>query len=195
MGLTQPFVVAILGLLASEALAQEMPQPPALELPAGARVRVRTQASGEWIKGILSGADADTISLVPEEAPPLGANQLRLPAETVTQLEIVTGRKSQWLSGLLIGTAAGVALGFGMDVDPVQCEFDVDYFCDRGSAVAAMGATSAAIGLLVGKLIKKDVWTSVAVDALGPPPGHVARAGLGLQAVPGGLGLELTVHF
>jgi len=193
---TLPLVVALLGLAAGEALAQEVSPPPALELPLGARVRLRTQASpGDWIEGVLASADTGTISLVPKEAPPLGANQLRLPSETVTRLEVVTGRKRQWLPGLLIGAAAGVAMGVSMDVDPERCEFDDNFFCSRGGAVAAMGATSAAIGALVGSLVKKDVWTPVALDALGPPPARGRRAGLGLRAVPGGLALRLSVSF
>jgi len=170
-------------------------EPPALELPMGARVRVRTQASKEWIKGTLAGADTGTIALVPEEAPPLGANQLRLPSEGVTELEVLTGRKSRWLPGLLVGSAIGVAAGLDMDVDPVQCEFDDNYFCSRASAVVAITATSAVLGVLVGKLIKTDVWTPVALDALGPPLETGPRAGLGLQPVPGGLGVAVSVRF
>jgi len=185
----------VLGLCGVQTLAQDMPEPPALELPMGARVRVRTQASSEWIKGTLASADAGTISLVPEEAPPLGANQLRLPSEGVTELEVLTGRKSRWIPGLLVGAAAGVAMGLDMDVDPVQCEFDDNYFCNRTSAVLAMTATSAVLGALVGKLIKSDVWTPVALDALGPSRETGARAGLELQPVPGGLGVAVSVRF
>jgi hypothetical protein len=193
---TLPLVVALLGLVAGEGVAQEVPPPPALELPMGARVRLRTQASpGGWIKGVLASADTGAISLVPEEAPPLGANRLRLPRDTVTRLEVLTGKKRQWLPGLLIGAAAGLAMGFSEPVDPVQCEFDQNTFCNRGVAVAAMTGTSAVLGALVGSLVKKDVWTPVALDALGPPPTRVARAGLGLRAVPGGLALRLSVSF
>ena len=188
-------LVIVLGLCGGQTLAQEMPEPPALELPMGARVRVRTQASSEWIKGTLASADAGTISLVPEEAPPLGANQLRLPSGGVTELEVLTGRKSRWIPGLLVGATAGVAMGLDMDVDPVQCEFDDNYFCNRTSAVLAMTATSAVLGALVGKLIKSDVWTPVALDALGPSRETGARAGLGLQPVPGGLGVAVSVRF
>ena len=38
-------LAALLGSLAADALAQASPEPPALELPVGARVRVRTQAA------------------------------------------------------------------------------------------------------------------------------------------------------
>lgn len=187
-------VVALLG-FGVGAHARELPEPPALELPMGAQVRVRTQASGEWIKGTLASADAGTIALVPEEAPPLGANQLRLPSDAVTRLEIRTGKKRQWLPGLLVGAALGVALGASMDVDPERCEFDDNYFCSRGGAIAAMGGTFAGLGALTGSLIKKDVWTPVALDALGPPGKGVARAKLGLRTVSGGVALALSVQF
>ncbi len=190
-----PLVVALLALLAGDALAQG-PQPPALELPLGARVRLRTQASPHgWVKGTLAGADAGTIALVPEEAPPLGANRLRLPSDSVTRLEVLTGRKKQWLPGLVIGAVVGVAMGVTESVDPVQCKIDSNTFCNRGVAVAAMTGSSAFLGALVGSLVRKDVWTPVALDALGPPPTRVARTGLALRAVPGGLALRLSVSF
>jgi len=192
---TRPLVAGLLALLACRATAQDAP-PPALQLPVGARVRLRTQAApGDWMKGTLAGADSGTIALVPDGAPPLGANQLRLPRETVLRLELVTGKKRQWLPGLVVGLALGVAMGFSMDVDPVRCEFDDNYFCSRGGAVAAMGGTSAAIGAGIGALVRRETWMPVGLDALGPPPARVTRAGFGLRAVPGGLALDASVRF
>jgi hypothetical protein len=188
-------VVAVVGLVSTGALAQEPPEPPALELPLGARVRVRTSASSDWIKGTLASADTATIGLVPEEAPPLGDNQLRLPSAGVTELQLVTGEKSRWLYGLVIGAGLGVAMGFDTDVDSAQCEVSSDVFCSRAGAMAAMGITSAALGALIGKLIKTDVWTPVALDALGPPRESGTRASIGLQPVPGGLGATVSVRF
>ncbi len=189
-------LAALLGSLATDALAQAPPEPPALELPVGARVRVRTYpATGGWIKGVLAGADSGTIALVPDGAPPLGPNQLRLPREAVTRFEIATGKKRQWLPGLVVGAALGVAMGFAIDVDPVRCEFDDNYACSRGEAVALLGGTMAALGAGVGSLVRRDVWTPVGLDALGPPPARVGRAGLGLRAVPGGVSLDLSVRF
>ncbi len=165
-----------LGLLATNALGQSTTGPPALELPVGARVRLRTQAApGDWIKGVFAGADSGTIALVPDGAPPLGFNQLRLSRESVTRLEIVTGKKRQWLPGLLIGLRLGVGLGFAEDVDPVRCEFDDETFCTRAEAVAVMGGTSAAMGAGIGALVRRDVWVPVGLDALGSAA--VARRG------------------
>jgi hypothetical protein len=193
---TLPLGAGFLALVACGALAEDAPRPPALELPAGARVRLRTQASpADWIKGTLASADSGSIALVLEGAPPLGANVLRLPRESVTRLDLVTGKKRQWLSGLVIGAALGVAMGFAMDVDPVRCEFDDDYSCSRGGAVATMGVGSAATGAGIGALIRRDVWMPVGLDALGPPPARVTLAGSGLHVVPGGLALVVSVRF
>jgi hypothetical protein len=132
---------------------------------------------------------------VPEDAPPFSPNELRLPRETVTRLELVTGKKRQWLPGLVIGAVLGVAMGFATDVDPVRCEFDNNYACSRGEAVGLMGGFSAAMGAGIGALVKRDVWTPVGLEALGPPPARVSRTGLGLHAVPGGLALGVSVRF
>ncbi len=189
-------VVALLILVAAPGLAQDVPEPPALELPMGAQVRLRTVASPDhWLRGLLAGADTGTIALIPEAAPPLGANQLRLPSDTITRLELLTGKKRQWLLGLLIGAGVGVAMGFDESVDPVECQVDDYTFCNRGTAVAAMGATMAGFGAIVGSLIKTDVWTPVALDTLGPPAGRSTKARLGLRPVPGGMAAQLSVSF
>jgi len=184
-------LAALLALLACGALAQDESQPPALKLPVGGRVRIRTQAApGDWIKGTLASADSGSIALVPEGAPPLGPNELRLPREAVTRLELVTGKKRQWLRGLVIGAALGVAMGLAIDVDPVRCEFDDNYACSRGEALGLMGGTLGAVGAGIGALVRSDVWTPVGLDALGPPPVRVT-----LAEGPGGLALGVSVRF
>ena len=196
MGTRTWLLAALLGSLATDALAQAVPEPPTLELPVGARVRVRTQAApGDWIKGVLTGADSGAIALVPDGAPPLGPNQLRLPREAVTRFEMATGKKRQWLPGLVVGAVLGVALGFAVDVDPVRCEFDTNYACSRAEAVGLMGGTLGVAGAGIGALVKRDVWTPVGLEALGPPPARVSRAGVSLRAVPGGASLDLSVRF
>jgi hypothetical protein len=196
MELRAAVVAAVLGLLGQGVMAQPAPEPPALKLPVGARVRVRTVAApGPWMKGYFAGADSASLALVPEGAPPFAGSELRLPRGTISRLEIATGKKRHWLAGLAIGAAAGVAMGFAMDVDSTRCEFDDNYFCSRGEAVGLMGGTLAALGAGIGALVKSDVWIPVDLDALGPPPARVGRVGPVLRATPGGLSLAVAVRF
>jgi hypothetical protein len=191
-------VAAILGMPAVAAVAQPAPEPPQLTLPMGAHVRVQTTAApGSWVKGILVSADSATIALVPQNAPPLGANQLRLPRASVGRFELQTGSKRHWLVGLAVGVALGVAWGATTDVNPDNCGYASDAFCSRGEAIAGLGLTLGGIGAGIGALVKTDRWTPVALDALAPPPpprvsGIVPR----LRALPGGgVGLGVAVGF
>ena len=196
MGLRWAFVAGALGLLGTDALAQPASEPPVLRLPVGARVRVQVVAApGPWMKGYLAGADSASIALLPEGAPPLVGSEFRLPRETISRLEIATGQKRHWLAGLVIGAAAGVALGFAMDVDSTLCEFDDNYFCSRGEALALSGGMLGALGAGIGALVKSDVWIPVALDALGPPPAQVGRVEPVVRAAPGRLTLGLSVRF
>jgi hypothetical protein len=178
------------------AQAQATAEPSPLRLPMGSRVRLKTAASSGWTKGILTSADSTSIALIPEHAPPLGDNQLRLPTASVSRFDLVTGSKRHWLLGLAIGAAAGVAMGFAFDVDPIACEYDDSYFCSRGGAVAAGGIGFGLIGTGVGALVKTDRWMPLAIDALGPPAPRVSGVAPRLRALPrAGVGLELAVGF
>jgi hypothetical protein len=53
-----------------------------------------------------------------------------------------------------------------------------------------MGGTFGAVGAGIGALVRKDVWSPVGIDALGPPPVRVT-----LAAGPGGLALGVSVRF
>ena len=188
-------LAALLAALAGTALAQPAPEPPTLELPVGARVRVRPVAApGDWVRGTLMSADSEGIGLLPENAPPLAGSELRLPRETVARLEILTGQKKHWLHGLLVGVAAGVALGFSMDVDPERCRFDDNYYCSRAEAVTAGGLVLGGIGAGVGALVKTDRWFPVALDAFGPSADG-GRVRPEVRASSDGLALGVSVRF
>jgi hypothetical protein len=199
MRLRDALILAVtLGLQATAAVAQAPAEPALLTLPMGARVRVQTAAApGQWVKGVLVSADSVSIALVPEEAPPLGANQLRLPSASVGRFELKTGSKRHWLVGLIAGAALGLAVGATADVDPVACKYDYNYECSRGEALALYGASMAAVGAGVGALIKSDRWTPVAVDALAPPPPpRVSGTTPHVRALPrGGVELGVTIGF
>jgi hypothetical protein len=191
-----------LSVAAGSAGAQQAPpsspavEPALLTLPMGAQVRLRTTAApGQWMKGILASADSSSVALVPEGAPPLGPNQLRMPSASVSRLELKTGSKRQWLWGLAIGAVAGLATGATADVDPIACEYDYNYECSRGAALALYGITMAGLGAGVGALVKTDLWTPVALDALAPPPARVSGIAPQIRAVRGGVSLGVAVGF
>jgi hypothetical protein len=190
-------LAAILG-VANVAMAQPAEEPPLLKLPMGARVRVQTTAApGNWVKGILVSADAASVALVPEDAPPLGANQLRLPNPSIGRFELKTGSKRHWLAGLIVGAALGLAMGATADVNPDTCNYTYSYeFCSRGEAIAASVAVLGGMGAGIGALVKTDRWTAVALDALPPPPPRVSGTTAHFRSRPGGgVELGLTVGF
>lgn len=193
-------VGVVLAVAAGAASAQEAAdaptEPPTLRLPVGARARVQTVAApGAWIRGSLTGAEAESVGLLPEGAPPLPGSELRLPTKTLARFEIHTGRKSRWLPGLLVGAAAGLALGLTWEVDPERCEFDDDYMCSRGEALAASLLVLGGAGAGIGALVKTDVWTPVALDALGPATGDGPRVRPQVRASAAGVALGVSVRF
>lgn len=215
MGLKSALFLAVtLAVPVSDALAQSVASPssvaspaprpavPAAEpalltLPTGARVRLQTNAApGGWMKGILASADSASVAIVPENAPPLGGSQLRVPSASIARFELVAGKKRQWLPGLIAGAALGLVFGAVADVDPVACKYDINYECSRGAALALYGGVLAAGGAGIGALVKRDVWMPVALDALAPPPARVSGIAPQLRALPrGGVALGLAAGF
>lgn len=179
------------------ALAQPAAEPPPLTLPAGARVRMRSVAApGAWVRGTLVRADTTCLVLVPEGAPPLAARTLQFPIESVERFELLTGRKQHALLGLLAGAAVGVLAGFAAAVDPVACEYDVDYTCSRGQAITFGVLGFGVVGATVGGLVKTDRWTPVALDTLAPPAPRAGRVSPQLRALPqGGVTFGVAVGF
>jgi hypothetical protein len=190
-----------LTLTASSAHAQKAPNAlapePVLTLPLGAKVRLQSQASpGHWMRGVLVRADSASVAIVPEGAPPLGANQLSLATASVGRFELKSGSQRHWLWGLAAGAALGLVMGATTDVDPVACEYDDNYECSRGEALASYALGAAALGAGVGALIKTDRWTPLALDGLAPPAPRVSGVTPRLRVLPGGgVALGLTVGF
>ena len=196
MNLSRTLVVVAIAASPTIAAGQPKAQPEPLRLPVGSRVRLQTATTpGAWTKGVLTSADASSVSLVPEDAPVLGENRLSLPTPSLTRLELRTGSKRHWLHGLLAGAAFGVAIGAVADVDSASCDSDYSTsFCSRGEAIAAAGVTFALIGTGVGALVKTDRWMPVALDALGPPAPRVSGVAPRLRPLPRG-GVELALAF
>jgi hypothetical protein len=197
MSFSRALVVVAISASPAITAAQPSAEPAPLRLPMGSRVRVQmASAPGSWTKGILTSADSASVAMIPEHAPPLGDNQLRLPTTSVNRLELATGTKRHWLVGLAAGTALGLLVGATSEVDPVACEYDYNYECSRGEALALYGVAFGGIGAGVGALVKTDRWTPVALDALGPPAPRVSGVAPRLRALPsGGVELGLAIGF
>jgi hypothetical protein len=180
-----------------QAATEPAAEPELLALPMGAQVRVRTAAApGAWIQGILVSADSGGLALVPAGAPPIGANQLRFPIASVERFELQTGKKRHALHGLIAGVALGVLAGVTAEVDPVACEYDVDYMCSRGEAVTVLVLGFGVLGAAVGGVVKTDEWTPVALDTLAPPPPRLSRVAPRLRVLPrGGVTVGVAVGF
>jgi hypothetical protein len=161
-------LAVFLSLCVSPLAAQE-PEPPALKLPPGVRTRVFTGSPDSRLEGTLVSADSTSITVVRKGSHPLAPNQVTLPLGEVRGMEVAMDRKGHAWQGLLIGAAAGVAMGFDEDVDPVACK-TVSVSCSRAGAIGEYVGGAALLGLLVGHWIKSDRWTPVALDALTPPP-------------------------
>ena len=202
MGVKQGLTLAvILGISASGALAQPAADPPLLKLPMGARVRLQTLAApGDWMKGILVSADSTSVAIVPEDAPPLGNNQLVVPSASIARFELATGRKRHWLKGLISGVALGLVVGFTEEVDSSTCNDPYSYFgsssdvyyCSRGEAVAVSTLAFGGLGAGIGALVRTDKWTPVALDALASPAPRVSAMAPRLRLLPSG-GVEVGV--
>jgi hypothetical protein len=197
-------LVTVLVVKANGAVAQQAPTPSPVEaepvlltLPIGSQVRMQARtAPGQWMNGVLVSADAASVAFVPENAPPLGANQLRVPSASVTRFELKTGSKRHWLLGLGIGVAFGLVMGAVEDVDPVQCQYDDYTSCTRGEAIAIDALAGGLLGVGIGALVKTDRWTPVALDALAPPAPRASGVEPRLRLLPGGgVGLGVTIGF
>jgi hypothetical protein len=85
---------------------------PPLELPVGMRVRVETEAApGKWLQGLLARSDSRGLAILPTGEQALSPGEVTVPRSSLRRLEIHTGKKRQWLKGLLVGAAMGFAVG------------------------------------------------------------------------------------
>ena len=140
----------------SGATAQE--QRPAVE--PGARVRVTAPSASP---GRLEGT---VVTLTGEDivVDQRGGDQVTIPLQSVTLLEVSRGRKSKLLLGLGLGFVGGA--GAGAAIIPERCGLDFPEAGCRavGATVGAVGG--ALFGAIVGALIKTERWEEVPLDQL-----------------------------
>jgi hypothetical protein len=139
----------------------------------GDRVRVSAPSvSGSDIRGTLVALDAKTLILAPERKGPT----IELSRSQVERLQVLAGKKRNWLAGAVVGAGAGLVLSVSYCGDP-----PLGGTCDRMQVTTTLGAIGAAGGALFGALIVTDRWKTVPANAVAvsvfPLP---VRQGMGL---------------
>jgi F0F1-type ATP synthase membrane subunit c/vacuolar-type H+-ATPase subunit K len=152
-------------------------QSPGLPTP-GSRIRVRTvDVPYAWVSGTVRAQTAEALWL----------DEQMLPLESITHLEMSGGRKSHFLTGLGLGTLAGVGLGLAMRASLEDDLRNTDDFYDGlGIAVVGVAALPAGImigamtGGLVGAIWRTERWRAVSTDRLRVAVVPTSRGGLGV---------------
>ena len=157
---------------AQESAPPRPPVPPPFQIPSGTKVRLSSTAlPGGVVEGRVGSSTDEALGLVlpgPADAP-FGTPVL-VPRSSVTRLQVSVGYRRYTLHGAALGALAGAAAGAAWEVDPATCDsYSSDTFCSRGEAVAIGALSFAAIGALVGHLVKTERWQNVSVEALAPP--------------------------
>jgi hypothetical protein len=166
-----------------------LPPPPVFQVPAGAKVRLRSHLMpGGLVEGRVAFSTDDSLGLtVASDDAPFGGGAIVVPRASVTSLQVSMGHKRFGLVGALFGAIAGAAAGTASTVDESTCDsWSSDTYCSRGEAIAVSAAAGALLGAIAGHFIKIERWQNVSVEVLAPR--------VGARAVPRGRGGELAAQ-
>jgi hypothetical protein len=175
-------LVSLMGVPALAAAAADLAL---TDLSSGDRVRLRLSSGGKTVHGTVDAAGPDEVVVRPKDiARPL----LRLSPQQLEKLEVVSGRRSRWREGAVIGFVPGaVFMGF-MVLALDDCYSDCD---DNTVGVVGYGLVGGAItgglGALIGLAVKTDRWAPVAT---GRP-----KVALNLAPMKGGFQANLSLRF
>lgn len=158
-------LVAVLGGgFTTQAVAQEAP-----ELEAGMRVRVSATGCPQcFVVGRLETFDAERLSLR------LDGETMSFPLDSIASLAVSRGKS--WVPPV-VGGVGGLLIPTGVFL-AIFCS-DPDTSCDGENVLivtALIGVPSAAIGTLVGLLLRDERWEPVLVDAF---TAHIGPGGIG----------------
>ena len=114
----------------------------------GSHIRISATSVPKGVEGHVESIDNTTLTLRSDNR-----STIAIPLSTVTNLEVAVGRRGHAKTGALIGA------GFGVLSLAVLCRGE-DCFQSSGdfAAAVAVTATTAAVGALIGTLIKSDKW-------------------------------------
>lgn len=116
-----------------------------------------------------------------------------VPRTALTRLEAADGTRGHWVKGLLIGAGAGLVVGLvatdGFDTGAGgQCSGSGDIYADLCLAgIAAITVGSAAVGAVIGALVRTTRWVDVPLEPLPSLMPDAARR-LSLSAGAAGAG-------
>jgi hypothetical protein len=133
----------------------------------GARVRVLVPSTADsLLAGRVVSIDSASLLL----APP-ASGSLHLPIARIERLEVFRPGPRRTLTGAVLGTLAGAAVGYGIAHVSVRGS-DCDYLC--GAAEAGSAILGGAVGLVTGGIIGSRSrgtgrWEPVPVDAVRRP--------------------------
>ena len=163
MRLTSVLTLAAIVSLPSVGGSEEQPQLPA-PLAVGTKVRiVAPTIVGRRVTGSVADIRAASLQIAVDD------NQLTVPRNAITRLEVSTGKRRHALLGLVIGAAVGLVAAC---VSDCNSEGDPGFFLSN----AGWGALW---GVAIGALIKTDRWSDVPLEqvhvTVGPTQGHGIR--------------------
>jgi hypothetical protein len=124
-------------------------------LTVGSKVRLRTPAIGR-VRGVVIEVKEAFLHVHTDDQ-----GSVRVPRETISELEVSAGRRRRAMKGMLIGAAIGGAVSaLGEYVQPGRSMPS----SDRAEVIGAGVASGATIGAATGFFIKSERWRSVPLE-------------------------------
>ncbi len=157
MGARTAAWLTTIGLLASIASGEEKTVP-LTSLAPGDSVRLQVSGSQKTIRATLDGLTDDEMVIRPKNA----AEPMRVSLSQLRSLEVVTGRRSHWKQGALIGFVPGAVLMGAAIGTGVDCYRDCPFDPTLGAIGGIFGGiVTGSVGALVGLAIRTDRFARV----------------------------------
>ena len=173
--------LASLLLLPGEAGSQTQPEGIS-PVTLGSKVRL-------WAPTVVKGRLEGTVVESDEKSLVVGRDDrmpVRVSRQSITQLQLNTGRQRKALKGMLIGAGIGAALFQVTVSDNGNCQNAITVCTTSRGQAAGLGlAVGAAWGAGIGALIKRDRWSTVPLERVALSLGPTRGRGMGLSVSVG----------